>query len=327
MNISRSYNDAYYVIRKKILEDFKKDEEQETIEYLESIENIVSSTKLVLKSVVIGDIDYKALNDKLIFIEKDLMLDCESLTQTIYSLYMSQKITENSSADLQKYEDNNTGLYFVKLENLKKELEQKEFKIQNMEKLYLNLENIIKENIKKNSEQLLSLNQFNDFICQNDILEEEVDLLEIERKCLLDDYNILLMDNVNLKSKNESFELEKIKDALEEISVIGQLHIDSQLKIKDLQSRFNELTKECICLTDRNCYLTKSLESLNVDNTGLNQELGEFKQEVICGNLCTNKSFCGNYHREDDSLFVNNVSTNESVRSNKTRANWRSTFV
>ena len=182
MNITRSYNEAYYVIRKKILEDFKKDEDLETMEYIESIENIVSSTKLAFKSIVIGDIDNKALNEKLTFFETDLMHYCKCMTQSIHSLSLNDKKTENTTIDLKKQEINGIGLYIVKLENLKKELEHKEFKIQNMEKLYLSLENIIKDNIKKNNEQLLSLEQFNDFVSQNELLNEEIEIHEITRK-------------------------------------------------------------------------------------------------------------------------------------------------
>ena len=41
MNSTRSYNETYYVTRKKILEDFTQDEERETMEYVESLESLL----------------------------------------------------------------------------------------------------------------------------------------------------------------------------------------------------------------------------------------------------------------------------------------------
>lgn len=113
---------------------------------------------------------------------------------------------------------------------MKKELEIKEYKIQNMEKLYVELENIIKENIKQGNSQLLSLEQFEDFISQNDKLREECLMLENEKQKCIEEYNNLLKENINLKSKDESFELEKIKSALEEISSMGNIHKEAEEK-------------------------------------------------------------------------------------------------
>jgi len=38
----------------------------------------------------------------------------------------------------------------------------------------------------------------------------------------------LLRENINLKSKDESFELEKIKESLDEISSMGNLHKEAE---------------------------------------------------------------------------------------------------
>ena len=57
------------------------------------------------------------------------------------------------------------GELFTKNWTIKKwTIEDKEFTIQNMERLYVELENIIKDNMKNYREQLLSLEQFDNFM-------------------------------------------------------------------------------------------------------------------------------------------------------------------
>ena len=46
------------------------------------------------------------------------------------------------------------------------------------------------------------------------------------------EYKNLLRENLNLKSKDESFEIEKIKDVLEEISTMGNLQKGAESLIK-----------------------------------------------------------------------------------------------
>ena len=195
MNSTRSYNENYYVTRKKILDEFIQDEDFETMEYVESIESLVSSTKIALKNVVIGDTDFKSLNEKILLIEKELESECEILSNNISTLFLSDQKTEVMTLDLIKQEERGTSLYLDKIDNIKKEMELKEFKIQNMERLYVDLENIIKENIRLNNEQLLTLIQFIEFISQNEKIKLENDVIELEKKNLLNDYNILLREN------------------------------------------------------------------------------------------------------------------------------------
>lgn len=326
MNSTRSYNENYYVTRKKILDEFIQDEDFETMEYVESIESLVSSTKIALKNVVIGDTDFKSLNEKILLIEKELESECEILSNNISTLFLSDQKTEVMTLDLIKQEERGTSLYLDKIDNIKKEMELKEFKIQNMERLYVDLENIIKENIRLNNEQLLTLIQFIEFISQNEKIKLENDVIELEKKNLLNDYNILLRENINLRSKNESFELEKVKDALEELSSLGKIQAESQLRIKTLQNRFNELTKESSNLTNQIVNITKNLESLNIDNIKLNQELGEINKELISSRINSgNKSFSETYMYENNSLFTNNNTGYDSNRL-KSKSNIQSTL-
>lgn len=325
MYTSRQYNENYYVSRKKILEEFLKEEEHETMKYIEDIENLVSSTKLVLKGLVSGELDYAKMREKLIDIENDLTNDCGSLEQDISTLNTTDKNIEQTTVDLQKQEERGTENYLDKIEDLKKELESKEFKIQNMERLYVELENIIKENIRLGNDQLLSLDQFSEFVSQNDKLKLECDGLEEEKKKSIEDYNNLLRENVNLRSKDESFELEKVKDALEEMATMGTLHKEAEIKINKLQDKFKDLNKECNDLTNQIVQITKNLESLNIDNNKLNKELAIINKELNPIRQKFNRSFTETLNEEDTSgVFgyspeenLDNITTEKQVKQNK----------
>jgi len=312
MYTSRAYNENYFISRKKILEDFLKDEDNETMKYIEEIEQLVSSTKLVLKGLVSGELDSNKLKEKLFEIENDLNNDCGSLEQDISTLNSTEKNIEHTTSDLQKKEEKGTLNYLEKIEELKKELELKEFKIQNMERLYVELEEIIKENIKSNNDQLLSLEQFAEFISQNEKLREECDKLEEEKKKCVDDYNNLLRENVNLRSKDESFELEKIKDALEEISAMGSLQKEAEQKIIKLQVRFKELNKDCDSLTNQINSVNKNLENLNIDNKRLDNEISIINRELYpCGRRKMNRSFSHRYEIDSNGNVLDKEKTND----------------
>ena len=294
MFTSRAYNDNYYISRKKILDDFLKEEEAETMKYIDEVEQMVSNTKLILKGLVSGEMDFENIKEKLGELETDLEQDCENVEQEILELNNTDKNIEESTKEMQLMEEKGTINYLDKIEELKKELEIKEFKIQNMERLYVDLENIIKENIRLGNEQLLSLDQFAEFVQQNDRLKYECDKLEEEKRNLIEEYNNLLRENVNLRSKDESFEFEKVKDALEEISMLGNLHKEAESRINKLQEKFKELNKEGAVLTNQIKTITKNLESLNIDNNKLNKELKAINRELCPTWKKTNKSFSEN---------------------------------
>ena len=128
---------------------------------------------------------------------------------------------EISNMKLMSKINNLNSKYSEKKEDLKNELESKEFTIQNMERLYVELENVIKDNIQKGNEQLLTMEQFNEFLSQNDKLKIEIKKLENEKERLNKDYNNLLKENLNLRSKDESFEIEKVKEVLDEVGAKG----------------------------------------------------------------------------------------------------------
>ena len=83
-----------------------------------------------------------------------------------------------------------------------------------------------------------------------------------------------------MKSKDESFEIEKIKSALEEISSMGNIHKEAEEKIHKLQMKYNELNKECDDLTKNIVKVVKNLDSLNLENHKLSKELDIIYKEV-----------------------------------------------
>ena len=280
MYTTRGYNENYYTSRKKILNDFLKDEETENMKYIEETENLVSQTKMFLKDLVSGQLDFEALNEQLEDIETELETDCNIMQGEINTLQTMDKNIEKQINEVQTQEEIGTKDYLKKIEDLKNELESKEFTIQNMERLYVELENVIKDNIQKGNEQLLTMEQFNDFLSQNDKLKSEIKKLENEKERLNKDYNNLLKENLNLRSKDESFEIEKVKEVLDEVGAKGLSQKEVEKKITALQNKYKQLNQECVQLNDKINKLIKNLRGLNIENEKFNEELYNINQEI-----------------------------------------------
>ena len=322
---NRGYNENYYMNRKKILQEFMREEEADTLKYIEETENLVSSTKIILNGVVTGEMDYNQIKDKLTEIDQELTTDCNILNKELQKLNEKDKEIEKNTLDLQKQEEKCTENYLQRIEQLKYELEDKEFTIQNMERLYVELENIIKENMAQKREQLLSLEQFDNFVAQNDKIKKECQLLEEEKNKLLKEYNNLLRENLNLKSKDESFEIEKIKDVLEEISTMGTLQKEAESRIRKLQDRYSQLSNECNDLTEQIQSITKTLEGLNIDNPRLNKELSLINKELYPYENRLNRSFSASYENEDwkdiPVYNINDILNNKKSDKKKNKKN------
>jgi chromosome segregation ATPase len=327
---NRGYNENYYMNRKKILQEFMREEEADTMKYIEETENLVSSTKMILNGVVTGEMDYNQIKEKLTEIDQELTTDCNILNKELQKLNEKDKEIEKNTLDLQKQEEKCTENYLQRIEQLKYELEDKEFTIQNMERLYVELENIIKDNMAQKREQLLSLEQFDNFVAQNDKLKKECELLEEEKNKLLKEYNNLLRENLNLKSKDESFEIEKIKDVLEEISTMGTLQKEAESRIRKLQDRYSQLSNECNDLTEQIKNITKTLEGLNIDNPRLNKELNMINKELYPYENRLNRSFSASYENEewkDIPVYnINDILNNKKSEKKKKKGN-KSTLI
>ena len=81
-----NYNENYFTTRKKILNDFMKDEENENLKYIQETESLVSQTKLFLKDLLSGQVDFDVLNDQLEDIQTELESDCNIMKGEINTL-------------------------------------------------------------------------------------------------------------------------------------------------------------------------------------------------------------------------------------------------
>ena len=321
---ARQYNENYYTNRKKILQDFLKDEETETMKYIDETETLVSNTKMILKGIVTNEFDTEQIKEKLSEIDNELTNDCANLEKELQSLVNTNKEIEQKTIELQKQEEKGTESYLQKIEKLKNELEAKEFAIQNMERIYVELEDIIKTNLSKQQEPILTLEEFDDFVSQNERIKKECEELEEEKNKLLKEYNNLLRENLNLKSKDESFEIEKIKDVLEEIATMGNLQKEAETRLQKLQLRYTQLTKECNGLTEQIRNITKTLEGLNIDNPRLNKEINIINKEIFPYEQRLNRSFTAMYENEewkDVDKIIHEIKGNQKmimrIRKNK----------
>jgi chromosome segregation ATPase len=288
---SRNYNETYYKSRKQLLKDFLIDEESEAIKSITQAESLVSSTKLLLNGIVTGSMSPSDIYANLKQIETELSLDCSELQQTLNTLnHKSQSIQHEASNQLMQEEKEYTN-FVSRIEKLKNELEIKEFTIQNMEKIYIELEHIIKQNVSQGKAQPLTLEEFDMFITTQNIIINECDKLEKERNSLLNEYNCLLRENVNLKSLNESFEIEQMKNALEEIATMGNVQKEAEKRLHVLQKKYNELYNECNELTNKMLNVIKTLDGLNIDNLKLNKSITVIKRDIFYYEERLNHSF------------------------------------
>ena len=290
MFTSRDYNENYFTQRNKIKEDFLREEEKETLEYIEEIENLVSNTKIALRGLISGEYNNALMKTKLEEIEKDLVDSCATLQNDIERLEEQDKAIEKSTLDLQKLEEEGIAEYLLKIEDVRKEIEEKEFKIQNMERLYVELENIIKENIRLGNDQLLTLEQFTEFISQNDHLKSEILQLEKEKMAKMEEYNNLLRENINLKSMDESFELEKVKEVLEAITQREGGEKGGKNEVLELQEKLKSINEECNELKEKIFAISTNLENLNIDSIKLNKEMFGIDKELLDEKSEMNKS-------------------------------------
>ena len=269
------------------------------MKYIDETENLVSNTKMILKGIVTNELSISQIKEKLTEIDSELTTDCDNLEKELAGLVKKKKEIEKKTIELQKQEEKGTEMYLQKIEKLKTELESKEFAIQNMERIYVELEDLIKENLAKEKDPILTLEEFDDFVSQNDQIKKDCEELEEEKNKLLKEYNNLLRENLNLKSKDESFEIEKIKDVLEEIATMGNLQKEAESRLQKLQIRYTQLTKECNGLTDQIRNITKTLEGLNIDNPRLNKEINIINKELFPYEQRLNRSFTAMYENEE----------------------------
>ena len=294
-----NYNENYFTTRKKILNDFMKDEENENLKYIEETESLVSQTKMFLKDLLSGQVDFDILNDQLEDIQTELENDCNVMKGEISTLKTLDENIEKQISNLQKEEENGSKEYMNKIESLKNELESKEFTIQNMERLYIELEDVIKDNIQKGNEQLLTMEQFSDFLNQNVRLKEEIKLLEQEKIKLDEKYSQVLKENVTLRKNDEEYDKQKIEEILnyfdlKENNKAGKE--EALKKINEYKKKQDKLNEEYDNIKNKIEKLISSLKGLNIESKNFNIHLDNIKNELMTGEIESfqrkrNKSF------------------------------------
>jgi uncharacterized protein YukE len=294
-----NYNENYFTTRKKILNDFMKDEENENLKYIEETESLVSQTKMFLKDLLSGQVDFDILNDQLEDIQTELENDCNVMKGEISTLKALDENIEKQISNLQKEEENGTKEYMNKIESLKNELESKEFTIQNMERLYIELEDVIKDNIQKGNEQLLTMEQFSDFLNQNVRLKEEIKLLEQEKIKLDEKYSQVLKENVTLRKNDEEYDKQKIEEILKDFEFKEKNKAGKEealKKINEYKKKQEKLNQEYDNIKNKIEKLISSLKGLNIESKNFNIHLDNIKNELMASEIESfqrkrNKSF------------------------------------
>ena len=284
----QNYNENYFTTRKKILNDFMKDEENENLKYIEETESLGSKTKMFLKYLLIGQVDFDILNDQLEDIQTELENDCNIMKGEINTLKTMDENIEKQIENLQKEEENGSKEYMNKINSLKNELESKEFTIQNMERLYIELEDVIKDNIQKGNDQLLTMEQFSDFLNQNVRLKEEIKALEQEKIKLDEKYSKILKENVSLRKNDEEYEKQKIEEILKEFENKGKNKEGKEealKKINEYKKKQKKLYDEYNNIKIKIENLINTLKGLNVENNNFNYYLNNIQNELITNNL------------------------------------------
>ena len=278
-----NYNENYFTTRKKILNDFMKDEENENLKYIQETESLVSQTKMFLKDLLSGQVDFDILNDQLEDIQTELESDCNIMKGEINTLKAMDESIEKQISVLQKEEENGSNEYKNKINSLKNELESKEFTIQNMERLYIELEDVIKDNIQKGNEQLLTMEQFSNFLNQNVRLKDEIKELEQEKMKLDEKYSQVLKENVLLRKKDEEYDKQRVEDILKsydkEKNKTGK--DEAIKKINEYQNKQNKLNKEYDDIKEKIENLILTLKGLNIESNNFNQHLSNIKNELL----------------------------------------------
>ena len=199
---------------------------------------------------------------------------------------MDENIEKQISA-LQKEEENGSNDYKNKINSLKNELESKEFTIQNMERLYIELEDVIKDNIEKGNEQLLTMEQFSNFLNQNNKLKEDIKQLEQEKIKLDEKYSQVLKENVMLRKKDAKFDKDNLDDILKsydkEKNKTGKE--EALKKINEYKIKQQKVNNEYNDIKNKIEKLILVLKGMNIDNKNFNEHLKNIQNELISNEL------------------------------------------
>jgi hypothetical protein len=321
MIVSRTYNENYYQNRKKIIEDFIQKENENYFEYIEEVESLVSSLKLTIKTMVSDEeCNYEGITKRLDLINLSLEEEIDLIEKDINTCSITEKETKVLFDKMCQEEEKERLCFLDMLSKLKREMELKEFKIQNMEKLYVEIESMIKENIIYNNDYIFTIEQFSQFVSKNERILVEYKNLQKEKTVLEQRINELIKENINLRSQNESFDFHQVANVLEELSRIDKTY---SLTLKSLEDKFKELSCENDQISQCLEKILKKHEKLSDENDKLNQQL--ISTFAHTKNSST-KSFSDEKYHDNYSTFYHNTSSITTIRTMQAK-NVRSTHI
>ena len=160
-----------------------------------------------------------------------------------------------------------------------------------MERLYIELEDVIKDNISKGNEQLLTMEQFSEFLNQNVRLKEEVKKLEQEKAKLDEKYSQVLKENIALRKNDEEYDNQKIEEILKNFEPKDKNKKKEVIKkINEYKKKQKKLNEDYNKIVNKINKLINSLKGMDIKNKNFNIHLNNIQNELISNDL---ESFMG----------------------------------
>ena len=270
--------------RNKLLNDFTKDEQQEKQKYIEETESLILKTKSFIKDLMGGQVKFDSLIKQLDLIETEFGNNYNKINKEVSLLQLRQNSLKKRILNLQIDDIKNNYMFKEKINTLQTDLKSKERTIQNMERIYIELEDIIQNNIDDGNEDLLTMEQFTDFVSQNQKLKDEIKVIENEKINIEGKYNKILKENMILRKNDERFENEFLKKLMNEIEnrEKNKNVRDNLLKdIKESSDKHKILYENCEKMENKILKLINNLKGINIDNYFFNLHLFNIQQEIM----------------------------------------------
>lgn len=270
--------------RNKLLNDFTKDEQQEKQKYIEETESLILKTKSFIKDLMGGQVKFDSLIKQLDLIETEFGNNYNKINKEVSLLQLRQNSLKKRILNLQIDDIKNNNMFKEKINTLQTDLKSKERTIQNMERIYIELEDIIQNNIDDGNEDLLTMEQFTDFVSQNQKLKDEIKVIENEKINIEGKYNKILKENMILRKNDERFENEFLKKLMNEIEnrEKNKNVRDNLLKdIKESSDKHKILYENCEKMENKILKLINNLKGINIDNYFFNLHLFNIQQEIM----------------------------------------------
>ena len=283
-NLSNTNENSFTSNRKRLLDDFTRDEEQEKQKYIQEAESLVVKTKSFIKDLMGDKVNFDSLTKQLDLIENELSNNCNKINKEISLLELRQNSLKKRIANLQNDDMKSNNIFKEKINTLQSDLKSKEKTIQNMERIYIELENLIQSNIDNENEDLLTMEQFTDFVSQNQRLKDEIKIMENEKISIEGKYNKALKENLILRKNDEKYEnefLEKLINEVEKKEKNKCVRDDLLKGIKETCEKRKSLDENCNQIENKILKLLNNLKGINIDDYYFNLHLLNISYEIM----------------------------------------------